>query len=50
MLALFVLKVLYFKALGKQKVKGSPIRLFKAKEESKKHKALICLNILSLLT
>jgi len=40
----------YFKALGRQKVEGSLIRLFKAKEGSRKHEALACLNILGLPT
>ena len=40
----------YFKASGRQKVKGSLIRLFKAKEGSRKHEALACLNILGLPT
>ena len=30
----------YFKALGRQKVEGSLIRLFKAKEGSRKHEAI----------
>jgi len=34
----------------KAKVEGSFIQLFKAKERSRKHEALACLNILSLLT
>jgi hypothetical protein len=36
--------------LKRHKVKGSQLQLYKAKEESKKHKAITCLNILGLLT
>jgi hypothetical protein len=38
----------YFKASGRQKVEGSLIRLFKAKEGSRSMRLLACINILRL--
>jgi len=41
-------QALYFKALRRQKVEGSLIRLFKAKEGSRSMRVLAYLNILTL--
>jgi len=41
-------RALYFKASRRQKVKGSLIRLFKAKERSRSIRLLACINNLRL--